>query len=415
MKHLRLPLATILTSLRLRKVLLASLAIAAATVLYTYQLGGYINLSPIEATVATNNSLLRNIAADPVNLPYKISDWVALHLPFGSFEARARLASVAIALACGGVFYWLVRRWYGSRNAILSTLLFLASGWMLQTGRYGTGLVMLSLMVLALIAVASLVSNGRPHGRTLLLYSAVCAAAMFVPGGLWFVLATTLVIRPKLAGHIKAARRFHLILASALTATASIILMAGLIIRSGQALAWIGLPMQFPEALILAKQAIGGLSYLIVRGPFLPEFWLAHTPVLDVASTGLLLLGILFYFKNRSNARVQLLAAFAGISVLMIALNGAHALSYMVPVAYLTIASGLAYLSQRWFSVFPHNPFAGSLAYIAIGIMLISVGNYHAQRYFIAWRNSPDTLQTYQRPGNVDSHRAPDQISNLIQ
>lgn len=368
-------------------------AMAAAVILYFFQLGSFIGLSASESAAIVVNRSMRAISNAPLNVPYQLLDWLFLHLPVGSEALRGRLASAVMALVCGLLFYLVVRRWYGLRTAILSTALFVPSGWLLHTGRYGTGLIMLTAMVLGLVAAASWINSGKERTWMLPTYAIICGFALLVPGGLWFVLVTTVVLRKRLVALSKAASRGQLIAVAGLAVSGFGSLIGGLFLRPEQARLWLGLPAQLPELSVIAKQAVGSVSYLVARGPFLPDFWLAHTPALDIAATVLLLLGVLFYSRHRNNARVHLIALFSLVSVALIALNGAAAVSYIVPLVYLTVATGLAYLLHQWFGVFPNNPFARFLALFLVSVLISCAGVYHAQRYFIAWRNSPDTIQ----------------------
>lgn len=389
------------------------LPIAAAMLLaagfYFYKLGRFVGHSPTEVQTAASNISLRLIADNPLNLPYKALDYVFLHLPAGSLEARSRMAAGVIALACGVLFYLLARRWHGTRNAVLGTLIFVLSSWMLQTGRFGAGLVMFSFLVLGIIALSAWISTAEVRGRNLIAYTAGCAVALLVPAGIWFVAAASLILRPVLQEQFADAGQ-KARLASAAVLVLSLGTVAFAIVRDTALLfTWLGVPQQLPYIFVIAKQAAGSLSYLVARGPLMPEVWLAHTPVLDAAVTALLVLGIVFYVRRSGNARVRLLMACAGISAILVAFNGAPALAYLVPIAYLVATTGLAYLLHKWFSVFPRNPIARSLALACIAGLVLCVTVFHTQRSFIAWRQNPETAEAYRAAGSALK------ASNLIQ
>ncbi len=413
MKTLLQRIASLFSFQHLPYMLLAIPAVSFAVALYAYQLGSFIGLSPAETASAAANQSLGAVLADPVNLPYKLFDWLCLQLPFGPIELRARLASAVLALGSAGLLYLLARRWHDTHGAVLAALLFIPSGWLLHTGRFGSGLVMLTFMVLALTAAAAWLITDSPRGRTLLIYSFVATAALFVPAGIWFVLASALVLRKNLLRHAKAASRIQLAAAGTLITAALVSLLSiatGLAGNTDQIRLLLGIPLQIPELIVAAKQAAGSVSYLFFRGPYLPEVWLAHTPVLDAASTALFLFGVIAYSRYWSNIRVQLLLAFAFVSAALITLHGAAALSYLVPIVYLIITNGLIFFIRRWLAVFPRNPIAQSLAYSTAALILLSITTFHTQRYFIAWRNSPDTRQAYQSTGST-----PPEALNLVQ
>lgn len=365
--------------------------------LYGYRLGSFIDLSPIETATAAANRPFSAIADNPINLPYKLANTILPHAPVGSAATHARAASALLAIGCICLFYTIIRRWYGSVPAIFATLLFAPAGWILQSGRFGGGLIMLSFMVLALLVAYSwLGKDSKPSGWPLVGFGLIAGAALLVPGGLWFVLATTIVVRRQLLIHIKAARWWQTIIATLAIGLA--IALVGLTSwRQPQlAWAWLGIPAALPGVVELAKQAAGSLTYLVARGPFIPQVWLAHTPLLDAATTALLIFGSIVYTRRWKTSQTAILSSFALIGAALITLNGAYGLAYLAPVAYVVAATGLIYLIRQWYKIFPRNPFAHSLAALLIVGLLAAIGAYHTQRYFVAWRNSPDTIQAYQ-------------------
>jgi hypothetical protein len=78
------------------------------------------------------------------------------------------------------------------------------------------------------------------------------------------------------------------------------------------------------------------------------------------------------------------------------ALNGAAALSYGLPLLYLVLGGGFAYLLHQWKKVFPRNPIAEAAALSLLGLLMLCMIAFHTQRFFIAWRYSPTTAEARQ-------------------
>jgi hypothetical protein len=159
---------------------------------------------------------------------------------------------------------------------------------------------------------------------------------------------------------------------------------------------WLGIPTDLASPLTMLKQWAGSLTYVVARGPDLAGSWLAHTPVLDVASTALLLFGVFLYRKHFKNLRTQLLFVFFIIGSVLVALNGAVALGFIIATAYLVVATGLAYFQHQWFKTFPLNPIARGLAGTLMVLLIACIVIFHTQRYFVAWQRSPATQATFQ-------------------
>jgi len=387
------------------KLLVGSLMVALVGGLLLFNLQNLLPASPIESQTISNSRTLSAITDNPLLLPYKLLAFVLIKLPLGSDLLAVRLASVIISCMSVWLFFITARRWYGTNSSLWASVLFASSGWLLQTGRFGAGFSLLILMVLSFVCFVSWLTTIPKRGSALVLFAVLLAVALFVPGGLWFALLTTsLAYRPLLA-HRSAATASQLAGAGVIVLAAFAILAYCLLSDSSLLSQWLGLPGQFPGIMTIAKQAVFSLLYLVVKGPMMPELWLAHTPLLDIASSVFLLLGVIFYAKHLGNSRTRLLAGFAILGAVLIALNGPAGISYLVPTAYLVAAGGSAYFLHQWNKIFPRNPIAKIVSLSLMAVLLACIVSFHGHRYFVAWRHSPDTVQVY-GSGELDTDRA---------
>jgi hypothetical protein len=362
--------------------------------LYTYQLGSLLPAGGGEIHAIQSANSVSDLARNPLLLPFKLIAFVLIQLPFNDLLA-VRLASVSIAFMSGVLFFLLARRWYGDLNSYVVTLLFITSGWMLHTGRYGAAFGVLSFTVLALLQFFAWMNHAEKPNKVVLCGSVVGLIAFFTPGGIWLLLAGTLVCRKTIIQQLKKSSTASIIVASALTAGGLALLTVAILRDPAIWRQWVGLPDDTPTLIVLVKQALTSITSFTIRGPSFPEVWLAHTPVLDVACSILLLTGALFYARHMRNTRTLLMLALFTVGVVLVMFNSSAALGYLAPIFYLVIASGLAYFMHQWRKVFPKNPIARSVSIVFVGIAVVSIMAFHFQRYFIAWRYSPDTVQAY--------------------
>jgi hypothetical protein len=339
-------------------------------------------------------------------LPYKLLASTLLQLP-GSDIRIIRLAAALIGLANTGLFFMLAKRWYGLVNGLTLTLLYAVNGWTLQTSRFGAGYSCLALAVLGLMNIVVWVNNTERSGPALIGFSAAAVVSLYIPGGLWLLAIAAFVCRNALREHLRAASSRNRIIAGATVGLGLLSIIAVLVQNSGLWRQWLGLPAAWPSITELGKQAALGISGLVARGPYLPENWLAHTPILDVAATALFVLGLLFYSRHIRNSRTHLLGLFWLAGIILTMLNGAAALTYIVPVIYLILGGGFAFMLHQWKKVFPRNPIAEALSLITIGCLLVTMFNYHIQRYFVAWRHSPTVVATYHHAGKPGGEHLP--------
>jgi len=383
------------------KLLTGGIAVALVAGLFLFNLGGFLPASPSERLTFAQAGSLSAIINDPLQLPYKLLAFALMHLP-GNDLLYTRFASVLVTCLGVWLFYKTARRWYGLTTAFWSTALFATSTWTVQSGRFGTSYSLLLVMVLALINLAAWINSKQNEGRALVAFATVAGLSLFVSGGLWFVLATILLLYKPLLELRQTASPKQLSLAAGIFLGCFAVAAASLLRKPELLTAWIGLPSTaFPGFVAIAKQAVFSILYFVLKGPAMPEIWLAHTPLLDVASTVFLVFGVVFYSRHLTNPRTRLLAAFTLIGVVMVAIRGAVALQYLVPAVYLVAGGGMAYFLHQWKKVFPSNPVARIVSTGLVFVLLACIVSFHAQRYFVAWRYSPATVEAYYGPKPV--------------
>ena len=379
---------------RWQTAILSGVALLAMAGLYIVRLGWPGKLSSSEQAIASGNASLSNIVHNPLNGLYKLVDYVWLRLP-GHHIVFARMASVCFTLGTATLFYLIAKRWHGRLSAAYGVLIFAVSTWLLHAGRLGDGQIMFVLTPLALLFLASWLNTTACHDRAIWLYGVVTALALFTPGAVWFALALPALLGKVLVGHLKQARTLSVIIGSLFLGLSLAILVFTFWRNASLIMPWLGVPHNLAAPLTLLAQWAGSLGYLFVRGPSLHGQWLAHTPVLDIATTALILLGAFLYVRHFNNLRTRLLLVFFLLGSLLVALNGAIALGFILGTMYLVAATGLAYFQHLWFQKFPKNPIARNLAASLMVVLALAIGFYHTQRYFIAWRHSPVTQATF--------------------
>jgi len=387
---------------RWRSALIGGIALLVMTGLYLLQIAWPGKLTSAEAATAAANSRLSAVIQDPLNWPYKLLDFAWLQTPL-RHTVSARLAAVCLVLLTAVVFYFLAKRWHGRVTAAYTVLIFATSTWLLQSGRSGVGQIMLVLVPLVLLLVASWLNTTDNHNRALVLFALASSLALLTPGAVWLLVVAIVLLGKVVTDHIKGASAATKIVAGGIVAATAGILAYACIQDPGLIRTWLGLPAVFDTPLTMLKQWLGSIAYLTVRGPDMSGGWLAHTPVLDVATTGLLVFGVFLYRKHLQSLRTRLLLAFFLVGSILVALNGSVALGYVIGIAYLVAATGLAYFQHKWFKIFPLNPIARGLATALIVLLVTAVVTFHTQRYFVAWQRSPATQYIFRAPSTKHS------------
>lgn len=344
-------------------------------------------ISPSEFNFQQHYASLSAIAHNPVHLPLLLIHWlVGLWAPLNAFWLR--VPSVIVAGLTLAAMAYILRRWYGVRTALLGYVLFACTAWLLHVGRLATADVMY-LLALPMLYLAHLVLHNYTESRAAAyLWLALQITLLYVPGGLWFVLLNAILQRSEI---LEAIKNFRSLLGKACVVLAGLVLLAplvvGLVIGSGKTLGLtlLGLPTVLPTISQVGHHAIDAVLFIAVRGTAPNDLWLNHLPILDAFAVIALITGAYFYAKHWRANRTKLLFGSIFIGIILISLGGPITVGVLVPVLFLVIAAGLAYLLHLWLSVFPRNPLARGFGIGLVSIVVAVSALYGIRQYFVAW------------------------------
>lgn len=373
----------------------AALFLFLGAVLY-WQLGtllpGYSQAEQSTYAAAGFNRLMDN----PLNAPYLL---VVKALSFIHSDSLAvtRLAAMGGGLLTLGLFCWLLYRWHGSRVAIMGTLLLGTSAWFLHVARMGTPDILMFGLV-ALVACGFWLKESRSV-PALIISCILAALLLYVPGMIWFV-AAGIVWQWKTIDYIFRER----LTVTSIGAVVALLVLAplfwGLFRDHSLVMSWLGLPAAWPSPVDIVTNIAKVPYHLVVSNAADPVRWLGTAPILDIFSVAMFVIGGGLYLKKIRLMRTPLLLSLLIIGVAMIALNGQQAYSFIIPLLYIVIATGVGYLLDQWLSVFPRNPIARGLGYVCIGLVVGLACTYHLRHYFVGWPHARATTSVYtvQRP-----------------
>lgn len=313
-------------------------------------------------------------------------------LKFGDNDVQMRFASALAGLIAAYFLYLMLRKWYTARVSLLTTLMFGTSTWFLQTSRHA-GSDVLYLSVVPVLLLSCLWFLSKKHDAKLPIVAFLLGLLLYVPGAVVLIISALILFRkylwktvPKLSKRIK-----YTSLAVFVGTITPLIYSFSL--RQRQILEWIGFDeSQTWSAQTLASNLIEIPRQLFVSGPNDPAIWLFGTPVLDIFSIVMFCLGIYAFRAGYYPAREKLVFLFLGILIGIIWLGNVASLSLIMPLIYIFIANGLAYMLQSWFTVFPRNPLARGIGVSIIVVVVLLSCSYQLQRYFVAWPKAEQTV-----------------------
>lgn len=335
---------------------------------------------------------LRTIWAHPFNAPYHILVRV-LDFAFPHNYIAVHLASVFVGWLTLLLFCILVYRWYGTRTAIISTLIFGTSSWFLHTSRLGSPTV-------CFLAVVALVGCGvwlREHkaGLAVILGLFLATALLYTPGMAWFI-AIGLLWQWK---YVDKAFKQHL----GFVTLGAVVFIAGLLPLGWKMYqtpslikTWLCLPANWNQPLHFIHNLIDIPLAIFVRGQTNPETWLGRMPLLSVFSIIAFILGSYVFYRQFKLARAKLFVGLAILGSVVIALSdGKIPLTALVPFVYVIVGVGASYLMGLWLDVFPRNPIARALGMSLFALVIGLACIYNMRSYFVAWPQASVTRAVF--------------------
>jgi 4-amino-4-deoxy-L-arabinose transferase-like glycosyltransferase len=382
-----------------KTICLALIVLVLGAGLLLYRLGSLSGgLSSDELQIANTPIGWHGLYLSPAYLVLKLLRSIVFFL-FGHQQLflvrlpNALLGGLAIVAFSLLVFYW-----HGRRTALLASLLFATSAWTLHVSRIA------SYDVLYLVALPTIllfhVLLHRRESQPAWLYVAFLLWGLFtlVPGLVWLLLFEVYWQR----AVIKEGWQYFSRLWQRLFFLLAWLWWLPLLAReiwASSFMEWLGLPNHLDSTSQIVKTFLGVPVHLFVRGPEYPQLWLGKAPLFDIFTLACAVIGVYFYLNRLDAQRSRTLMILAVLGLLLVGLGGAVSLSLLVPLVYVAVATGLAYLLHAWLRIFPYNPLARGLGLTLITIAVVLSCLYNLRAYFVAWPHNAVTQATFrQRP-----------------
>jgi hypothetical protein len=385
----------------------AFLALLTLCFLLTYNLGNLVGgLSETEfqyqQTLAANGLSLAEVVREPLFLPYT---GLLYLLQFTPFSGPTTVRSVGVLFGLLSVFgmYYIFKKWYTTRIAILGSVLFATTSWFLFTARYADPAA--SYLLLPLLVAAMIALQAKARSRLAMALAMVFGlGVLYIPGVILFLLPAAIIKRKVIFRALRLQPWWYKSLLSllALVLLAPLAAMAAKPLPGSSALsnlsALIGLPEEgLPSITLMLTNLKDRLSDIFAYNTLGPGFVPGHLPWFDICTTVLVAFGIFQFARHWRLDRSKLIVIAALLSLLLIALGGLVNSVILLPFLFLLAVEGLKWLLEIWLEVFPRNPFARGFAVALICVLVLSVSVYQTSKYFFAWGRAPETRQVFDK------------------
>ena len=342
---------------------------AFVALLFTLPLIAQDGLSDAEMESATSSyhlSISEAFDGSLVDLPYHFLQKVSIKF-LGLTPYSIKLPSIIIGLLLGILLILLLNRWFKNNVSLLSSCLVVLSTPFLFLAGSGTPLIMLVFWPTLLLWLGSKIQGEkRPKPMYSFLFSIAMVMALFTPYMIYFAVFCMffVLIQPHLRFVLRSLPKLPLMLTG-------IIILAGF---AALAINIINQPSVIMELIAVKDFDIHNFIPNIVSG-FTPVFqWFGESntiflapliglPVLALALTGLFSTTKGFFASRNSIASLLIVFCIA-----ITGLNPNAVVFLILPLSIL-VAHGLKYLLEKWYGLFPENPYARLSALVPLTIL----------------------------------------------
>ena len=346
-----------------------------------------LSSAEMESTITSHNLSINSITSgEIIDLPYHVLQKFSIMI-FGLNAYAIKLPSIIIGLMLGILLILLLNRWFKNNVAIIASVLTVLSAPFLFLTGNGTPLIMLLFWPTLLLWLGSKI-NGKKLQKTFyaFLFALFLLLSLSTPYMAYFALFSVIYafVHPHLRFMIKSLPKIPFILTA--------LVFIGAIIFIGYEL------IKFPETmqnLLFMPNFSWSTFFSNIGNAFLPFFsWSGNiesvflSPMIGLASLALALTGLISTTKGFFASRNSVASLFIVFTIIISGFRTESAVLIILPIAILT-AHGIRYILEKWYGLFPENPYARIFGLIPIATFLgiIIIASYG--HFIFGYRYNP--------------------------
>ncbi len=333
-----------------------------------------LSSAEMNSVVSSNDLSLKSISeGNIVDLPYRSLQKLSITI-LGLNVYSIKLPSIIIGLLLGILLILLLNRWFKNNVAIIASILAVLSAPFLYLAGSGTPLIMLVFWPVLLLWLGSKI-NGKKLTKTIYAFLfAICLLfSLFTPYLIYFAVFIVLyaLMHPHLRFMIKSLPKLPFILIT--------LIVLGVLTALGYEI------VRYPDVAqgLLLSNDFNWNNYLPnIGNAFIPFFsWSSNaqsvflSPMIGLASATLAITGLISTTKGFFASRNSIASIFIVFSIAISGFNPDAMVLIVIPFVILT-AHGIRYILDKWYNLFPENPYARIFGLIPISaflsIMIIS-------------------------------------------
>lgn len=355
---------------------------------------GGLSEAEMNSTVTSNSLSLETVmSGNIVDLPYHALQKACIKF-LGFNVYIIKLPSMIIGLLLGVILILLLNRWFKNNVAIIASILTVLSAPFLFLAGNGTPLIMLVFWPTLLLWLGSKINGKKLEKAVYTFFFAIFMLfSLFTPYMGYFAIFSLLyaIVHPHLRFMVKSLPKIPTILIG--------LIVLGVIGIMGYEL------IKYPStitSLFFMKDFNWGTFLENIKNALLAFFsWSGNiesvflAPMIGMASLTLAITGLISTTKGFFASRNSIASIFLIFTAIISGFNPDCAVLIILPFAILT-AHGIRYILEKWYGLFPENPYARVFGLIPIstflGIMIIS----SLAHYIFGYSYNPIVANQYQ-------------------
>ncbi|MBQ3352427.1 glycosyltransferase family 39 protein [Candidatus Saccharibacteria bacterium] len=367
----------------------------------------------MESAVTSYNTSIETILdGDVVDLPYHFLQKFSISL-FGLSAYSIKLPSIILGAILALLLILLLNRWFKNNVAIIASILTVLSAPFLFIAGSGTPLIMLVFWPTLLLWLGSKI-QGKTLPKTIytIFFGIFVLLSLTTPYICYFVAFVALyaLLHPHLRFILKSLPKALIVIA--------LLLAAGVI--AGFTFEFLKHPESL-KTLAFTDEFSLGHYFANIKDAFLPFLsWNGNiesvflSPMIGLASLALAFTGLISTAKGFFASRNSIASIFIVFTIALAGLEPPTAVLIIIPFAILT-AHGIRYILEKWYGLFPENPYARIFGLIPISIILGTMIVSSLNHYLFGYRYNPVVANEFNEDLALIYEKVPKDTTILVQ
>ena len=332
------------------------------------------------------------LSSDIIDLPYHLLQKASIVF-FGFSTYSIKLPSIILGAVLGLLFVLLLNRWFKNNVAIISSVITVLSSSFLYIVGSGTPLIMVVFWPTLLFWLGSKIQGeNKPKPLYSFIFAFALLLSLFTPYMIYLAIFIVFyaLFHPHLRFTITHLPKIPFFLSTVIVLGVGAFLVMNMT-KSAETAPDLFLMKDFSWKNYLKNISSAFIPFFKWNGMHESTFL---APLIGLASLALAITGLISTYHGFFASRNSIATYLAAFTVAISGLNPNYAILLLLPLAIL-IAHGFRYILNKWYSLFPENPYARIFGMLPISIFLIIIITSDICHFVFGYRYNPAVANNF--------------------